>query len=105
MVLEVRLVLRKVDWVVKMETTLALSNGWMLHGLLGVAVQHGALIDDELHSELEGDEQVQQQVFLVGDEAGQLLAGAGVLRVIWLAHLVLLSLPRDCQPLPMVPQF
>ena len=33
MVLEVRLVLRKVDWVVKMETTLALSNGWMLLGL------------------------------------------------------------------------
>jgi hypothetical protein len=33
MVLEMRLVLRKVDWVVKMETTLALSNGWMLLGL------------------------------------------------------------------------
>jgi hypothetical protein len=27
MVLEVRMVLRKVDWVVKMETALALSNG------------------------------------------------------------------------------
>jgi hypothetical protein len=34
MVLEVRLVLRKVDWVVKMEATLALSNGWMLLGLI-----------------------------------------------------------------------
>ena len=33
MVLEVRLVLRKVDWVVKKETTLALSNGLMVLGL------------------------------------------------------------------------
>ena len=44
------------------------------------AVQHGTLVHEELHSELEGDGQkVQQQGVLVGDDAGQELAGAGVL--------------------------
>ena len=48
----------------------------------------------------------QPSLLLLGQAEGSgVLAGAGVLRVIWLVHLVLLlSLPRDCQPFSMFPQ-
>ena len=57
-------------------------------------VQHGALVHLELHFELG---EVQVQGVLVGEDAGQELVGAGVLREVWLVtgHLVLLSLSRN----------
>ena len=70
------------------------------HGLLGNDVQPGPLVHADPHPGLVEDELVQrvllevvvQQGALVGDGAGQALAGAGVLlQGSLLAHLVILS--------------
>ena len=61
-----------------------------------------SMVHKELPSELEGDEQVQQQEVFVGDDAGQELDGAGVLREVCWHSSGPPQFARDCPPFPIV---